>query len=110
LQKKRIEDEKEYGIQQLLSFRGRILRLYPDKSITQNYILNIKKVLSIFLAFFNTELDDGETIIEIEARYQRERILRSPAAYKKKYLGLSDEEKLIELSSLFEKEEIYLDP
>jgi len=110
LQKKRIEDEKEYGIQQLLSFRGRILRLYPDKSITQNYILNIKKVLSIFLAFFNTELDDGETIIEIEARYQRERVLRSPAAYRKNLLGLSDEEKLIELNSMFVKEEIYLDP
>jgi len=51
LNKKRIEDEKEYGIQQLLSFRGRILRLYPNETVTRNYILNIQKVLSIFLNF-----------------------------------------------------------
>lgn len=110
LNKKRVEDEKEWNIQNLLTFRGRILRLYPDKSITQNYILNIKKVLGILLAFLNTDIDLGETIIELEGRYQRERILRSPAAFKKELIGLTDEEKLVELSHLFVKENVYLDP
>jgi hypothetical protein len=39
------------------------------------------------VAVFNTGLDGGETIIELEARFQRERVLRSPAARKKKYRG-----------------------
>jgi len=52
---------------------------------------------------------EGESIIEIEARYKRERILRSPAARKTKLLGLSEEDKLIELSDLFTKEHFYLE-
>ena len=44
------------------------------------------------------EIMEGESIIEIEARYKRERILRSPAARKTKLLGLSEEDKLIELA------------
>jgi hypothetical protein len=110
LKKKRIEDAKEGGIQDILAFRGRILRLYPDKSITQNYILNIQRILNIFVSFFDMEMDEGETYIELEARYLREKILRSPAAYREDLLGLTDEEKLIELSSMFVKEEVYLDP
>lgn len=109
LKKKQIEDEKDYGLSTLLNLRGRIFRLYPTKSVTQNYVLNIKKVLYLAFNFWNSEIIEGESIIEIEARYKRERILRSPAARRTNLLGLSEEDKLIELSDLFTKEHFYLE-
>ena len=70
----------------------------------------MQRILNICVSFFDMEMDEGETYIELEARYLREKILRSPAAYREDLFGLTDEEKLIELSSMFVKEEVYLDP
>jgi len=109
MKKQRLEDAKEDGITHLLYFGGNLLKLFPKETVTQNYILNFKRLLHFASYFIDTKYDPQETLIEMESRYKRTLVLQE-AGSRQELHGLTEEGKLQALSKRFEKEFIYLDP
>lgn len=109
MKKQRLEDAKEDGITHLLYFGGNLLKLFPKETVTQNYILNFKRLLHFASYLIDTKYDPQETLIEMESRYKRTLVLQE-AGSRQELHGLTEEGKLQALSKRFEKEFIYLDP
>lgn len=102
-------DSQEYGMLDIIENYGRIFKLYPEETATQNYILNIKRILSLSNYFVITEQDSSETFIEFHARYQRTEILQE-ANSREDLEDFDEEEKLREYNDRFEVKKVYLDP
>jgi hypothetical protein len=102
-------DSQEYGMLDIIENYGRIFKLYPEETATQNYILNIKRILSLSNYFVITEQDSSETFIEFHARYQRTQILQE-ANSREDLEDFDEEEKLREYNDRFEVKKVYLDP
>lgn len=107
--RQRFEDEQEFGITDMIQRHGKLLKLYVDETVTQNYVLNIKRILGLINYFVMTERDSGETFIEFHARYEQTQVLQE-AKSREDLDDLTDEDKLRHLNDKFEVKKIYLDP
>jgi hypothetical protein len=107
--KQRFEDEQEFGITNMIQRHGKLLKLYVDETVAQNYILNIKRILGLLNYFVMTEHDSGETFIEFHSRYEKIQVLQE-ANSREDLDDLTDEDKLRYLNDKFEVKKIYLDP